>query len=73
MTILFNFEVIFSLYKVIFQDLITKKMIGEGFRLHGLYYFTFDSRILKGFQAISTPISKHLMASLSSPSFNVCL
>jgi hypothetical protein len=44
-----NCEVIFSPYKVIFQDLITKRMIGEGFHLHGLYYFTPDSRISKGF------------------------
>ena len=44
-----NCEVILSPYKVIFQDLITKRMIGEGFHLHGLYYFTPDSRISKGF------------------------
>jgi hypothetical protein len=43
LTSLLNFEVIFSPYKVIFQDLVTKKMIGEGFHFHGLYYFTPDS------------------------------
>jgi len=36
-------------------------MIGEGFHLHGLYYFTPDSRISKGFQAISAPINEHLL------------
>jgi hypothetical protein len=56
-----NCEVIFSPYKVIFQDLVTKKMIGEGFHLHGLYYFTPDSQISKGFQAMSTPVSEHLL------------
>lgn len=30
--------VIFSTYNVIFQDLITKNMIGEGFFLNGIYY-----------------------------------
>jgi hypothetical protein len=56
-----NCEVIFSPYKVIFQDLVTKKMIGEGFHLHGLYYFTHDSQISKGFQAMSTPVNEHLL------------
>jgi hypothetical protein len=35
-------------------------MIGEGFHLHALYYFTPNSQISKGFQAISAPISKYL-------------
>jgi hypothetical protein len=36
-------------------------MIDEGFHLHGLYYFTPDSRIAKGFQAIFAPINEHLL------------
>ena len=35
-----NCEVILTSSKVVFQDLVTKKMIGEGFFLHGLYYIS---------------------------------
>jgi len=35
----FNCDVIFTHHKIIFQDWLTKKTIGEGFFLHGLYYF----------------------------------
>ncbi|CAK7351541.1 unnamed protein product [Dovyalis caffra] len=35
---------------VICRDLVTKKTIGEGFHLHGLYYFSPDSQAFKSFQ-----------------------
>lgn len=35
-------EAIFTPNKVILQDLVTKARIGEGFHLHGLYYFFFS-------------------------------
>ena len=35
-----NCEVIFTPFKIMFQDLVTKKMIGEGLFLHGLYFFS---------------------------------
>jgi hypothetical protein len=37
-TFTLNCEVIYTSSKVMFQDLVTKKMIGEGYFLHGLYY-----------------------------------
>jgi hypothetical protein len=43
LTSIFNCVVIFSHHRVIFQDRLTKKMIGEGFFLHGLYYFFQDN------------------------------
>ena len=46
-----NCSVIFSPYTVIFQDQITKKKIGEGFFLDGLYYLSKEMSSLKGFQA----------------------
>jgi len=57
-TSIFNCDVIFTQYKIIFQDRLTKKMIGEGFFLHGLYYF---------FSIIALPkalrlVSKHHMS-----------
>lgn len=55
-----NCEVIFTPFKVIFQDLVSKKMIGEGFHLNGLYYFS-DSGISKGFKVVSSPINEHLL------------
>jgi len=36
-------------------------MIGGGFRLHGLYYFSPDSRVLKGFQFVFTLINEHIL------------
>ena len=46
----FNCYVIFTHHKVIFQDRLTKKMIGEGFFLHGLYYFFQHNCIPKSLQ-----------------------
>ena len=63
-TTVLNCEVVFSSYRVIFQDLVTKKMIGEGFLLHGLYYFSPDPELSKSFQAISAiaaPVNEHLL------------
>lgn len=57
----FNCEVIFTPYKVIFQDLVTKETIGEGFYSYGLYFFLPDFRAPKAFQAISSPINEHLL------------
>jgi hypothetical protein len=37
-TFTLNCEVIYISSRVMFQDLVTKKMIGEGYFLHGLYY-----------------------------------
>ena len=52
LTYTFNCDVIFTHHKVIFQDPLTKKMIGEGFFfLHSLYYFSNDSQVSRGFQA----------------------
>ena len=42
-TSIINYEVIFTPSKVVFQDLVTKKMIGEGFFLHDLYYISHKS------------------------------
>ncbi|RVX15720.1 Retrovirus-related Pol polyprotein from transposon RE1 [Vitis vinifera] len=41
------------------QDRITKKTIGEGFQLHGLFYFSSDDRLCKGFQASFSSTNKH--------------
>jgi hypothetical protein len=46
----FNCDVIFTHHKVIFQDRLTKKTIGEGFFLHGLYYFFQHNRVSKSLQ-----------------------
>jgi hypothetical protein len=46
-----NCEVIFTSSKVVFQDLVTKKMTGEGFFLHGLYYISHKSPVPRIFQA----------------------
>ena len=43
----FNCYVIFTHHKVIFQDQLTKKNIGKGFFLHGLYYFFQYNRVPK--------------------------
>ena len=56
-----NCEVLFTPYKVVFQDPVNKKTIGEGFHLNGLYFFSFDFRTPKGFQATSSPINEHLL------------
>lgn len=49
-----NCEVIFTSHKVVFQDQITKQMIGEGFFLNGLYYFLPERGSSKGFQVVSS-------------------
>ncbi|KAG6512389.1 hypothetical protein ZIOFF_030500 [Zingiber officinale] len=68
-----NCEVLFTPHKVIFQDLVTKATIGEGFHLHGLYYFSPNSQVTKGFQAISFPIAEQDLwhRRLTHPSNNV--
>ena len=45
---------IFSPHNVIFQDLATKKTIGEGFFLNGLYYIPKDTQVPKVFQVNSS-------------------
>lgn len=60
-SIYFKLWVIFTLYKVVFQDLLTKKMIDEGFYLHGLYYFSHDSQLSTGFKAAFYFSHKHLL------------
>lgn len=47
-----NCEVIFTSHKVVFQDQITKQMIGERFFLNGLYYFLPERGSSKGFQVV---------------------
>ncbi|KAK9911087.1 hypothetical protein M0R45_035010 [Rubus argutus] len=51
--------VIFSPTNVIFQDLITKKTIGEGFLLNGLYYLSKNSFACKIFQATLGVVQDH--------------
>ena len=46
-----NCHAMFSPNKVIFQDIITKKMIGEGSLLNDLYYLCKISVMLRAFQA----------------------
>ena len=45
---------IFSPHTVIFQDLVTKKTIGEGFYLNVLYYLSKDIQVPKVFQVSSS-------------------
>jgi hypothetical protein len=45
-----NCRVVFSPHNVVFQDLVTKKMIGERFLFQGLYYLSKDFCIPKSFQ-----------------------
>ncbi|RVW45971.1 Retrovirus-related Pol polyprotein from transposon TNT 1-94 [Vitis vinifera] len=54
-----NCDVLFTSDKVLFQDRITKKTIGEGFQLHGLFYISSDDRLCKGFQASLSSTNKH--------------
>jgi hypothetical protein len=56
-----NCEVIFTSSKVMFQDLVTKKMIGEGFFLHGLYYISHKSPVPRSFQATINHSHEHLL------------
>ena len=53
-----NCDVIFTPFKVFFQDHYTKQKIGEGFHLNGLYFFC-DSEVPKGLQAFYSPINDH--------------
>ena len=55
-----NCEVILTSSKVVFQDLVTKEMIGEGFFMHGLYYMSPKSQVSKVFQATTNPPHEHL-------------
>ncbi|KAI5327777.1 hypothetical protein L3X38_027173 [Prunus dulcis] len=48
-----NCRAIFSPHNVVFQDLATKKLIGEGHYLNGLYYFSKNLNVPKGFQVSS--------------------
>ncbi|KAG6466789.1 hypothetical protein ZIOFF_075393 [Zingiber officinale] len=48
----FNCEVLFTPSKVVFQDRITKNMIGEGFLFQGLYYVSPHPRIPRSIQAL---------------------
>jgi len=49
-TSIFNCDVISTHHKIIFQDRLTKKTIGEDFFLHGLYYFFQHNRAPKSLQ-----------------------
>ena len=49
-----NCLAIFSPHDVIFQDITTKKMIGKGFYLNGLYYLAKDTKDPKVFQVSSS-------------------
>lgn len=64
---------IFSPHNIIFQDRVTKKMIGEGFYLNGLYYISTSSSFSKSLIADSPSSSLqnlwHLR--LAHPSFHV--
>jgi hypothetical protein len=55
-----NCEVIFTPFKVVFPDLVTKKMIGEGFFLYGLYYISYKSFVFTGFQTTTNPSHENL-------------
>ena len=53
---LLKLTVTFTPHNVIFQDQVTKKKIGEGFFLNGLYYVSTSSSFSKGLVAASSPI-----------------
>ena len=53
-----NCRVVFSPHNVVFQDLVTKKTIGEGFLFQGLYYLSKDFYIPKSFQVTGCLVSK---------------
>ncbi|GJT90507.1 hypothetical protein Tco_1079352 [Tanacetum coccineum] len=55
-----NCQALFTPSKVIFQDPVTKRMIGEGFLINGLYYF-FNQKISQGFQAYIYPNNEHIL------------
>ncbi|GJY64728.1 retrovirus-related pol polyprotein from transposon RE2 [Tanacetum coccineum] len=56
-----NCQALFTPSKVIFQDPVTKRMIGEGFLINGLYYFFPDHKISQGFQAYISPNNEHIL------------
>ncbi|KAL6322438.1 hypothetical protein AAG906_008093 [Vitis piasezkii] len=47
------------LYVPSFPVQLLSKTIGEGFQLHGLFYFSSDDRLCKGFQASFSSTNKH--------------
>lgn len=73
LTILLNCLAIFSPHNVIFQDRVTKKKIGKGFYLNGLYYISTSSSFSKSFLVDSNPaIDQQLWhLRLAHPSFHV--
>ncbi|GJY88651.1 retrovirus-related pol polyprotein from transposon RE2 [Tanacetum coccineum] len=56
-----NCQALFTPSKVIFQDPVTKRMIGKGFLINGLYYFFPDHKISQGFQAYISPNNEHIL------------
>uniref|UniRef100_A0A6N2MZF3 Integrase catalytic domain-containing protein n=1 Tax=Salix viminalis TaxID=40686 RepID=A0A6N2MZF3_SALVM len=58
LTITLNCDVIFTPFKVFFQDHYTKQKIGEGFHLNGLYFFC-ESAVPKGLLTSYSPINNH--------------
>ena len=73
LTILLNCLAIFSPHNVIFQDQVTKRKIGEGFYLNGLYYISISSSLSKSLVAASNPPSLQRLwhMRLAHPSFHV--
>uniref|UniRef100_A0A6N2LKW8 Uncharacterized protein n=1 Tax=Salix viminalis TaxID=40686 RepID=A0A6N2LKW8_SALVM len=55
-----NCDLIFTPFKVFFQDHYTKQKIGEGFISTGFAFFC-DSKVSKGLQAIYSPINDHCL------------
>ena len=70
-----NCLVTFSPSSVMFQDSLTKKMIGEGFFLNGLYYLCKEPRLVKAFQvdSISSKDQQIWHQRLAHPSETVLL
>ena len=56
-----NCHAIFSPDQVIFQDIVTKRKIGEGFFLNGLYYLSKDLPKPKSLQVSSSPSQEQLL------------
>ena len=70
-----NCLIIFSPNSVVFQDSLTKKTIGEGFFLNGLYYLCKEPRLVKAFQvdSISSKDQQIWHQRLAHPSETVLL
>ena len=65
-----NCLVTFSPYNVIFQNCVTKKKIGEGFFLDGLYYLSKESSFSQGISSQFKPSSRStFVASKTSSPF----